>query len=165
MAPYSDNPEILEEPQINSDLNVIENIEPWKSNDTFKTLEVSDEIREYFVSMYNKYKLLPILRKGYFNERGGSKIEFKEEKPGMRLKLIKSIKNLSVQNLVSDSVKRKIAEKFTKETQKEKINKKVLDLIFVYKVYPESYLEELLEIAVNNPEAINQTLRTVSQKG
>lgn len=166
MAPYSDNPEILEEPQINSDLNVIENIEPWKSDDTFKTLEVSDEIREYFVGMYKKYKLLPILRKNYFNESGGSKIQFKEENnTGKRLKLIKSIKELSVQNLVSDSVKRKIADKFTKETQKEKINKKVLDLIFVYKVYPESYLEELLEIAVNNPEAINQTLRNVSQKG
>ena len=163
MTPYSDA-EILEEPEINSDLNVIENIKPWKSDDTFKTLEISDEIREYFVNMYKKYKLLPILRKNYFNEKGGSKIEFKEGKPGQRLKLIKCIKDLSVQNLVSTSIKRKIAQKFTKETQKEKIDRKVLDLIYVYKVYPESYLEELLEIAVNNPETINQTLRTVSQK-
>jgi len=78
--------------------------------------------------------------------------------------LVKCIKELSVQNLVSNSTKREIAQEFNKESQKQKINAKVLDLIYKYNVYPESYLDELLEIAVNNPESINQTLKNVSKK-
>lgn len=163
LVPYSD-PEILTEPMINIDLNVKENIEPWKSPDTFKNLEISTEIREYMTKLYQNYLLLPILRKNYFNETGTAKIKFSED-PVKRMKLIKCIKQLSVQNLVSSSVKREIAQQFNKESQKQKINAKVLDLIYRYNVYPESYLEELLEIAVNNPESINQTLKTVSGKG
>lgn len=163
LVPYPD-PEILTEPMINIDLNVKENIEPWKSPDTFKNLEISTEIREYITKLYQNYSLLPILRKNYFNETGTAKIKFRED-PIKRMKLIKCIKQLSVQNLVSSSVKREIAQQFNKESQKQKINAKVLDLIYRYNVYPESYLEELLEIAVNNPESINQTLKTVSGKG
>jgi hypothetical protein len=163
LVPYPD-PEILTEPIINIDLNVRENIEPWKSPDTFKNLEISVEIREYITKLYQNYSLLPILRKNYFNETGTAKIKFRED-PIKRMKLIKCIKQLSVQNLVSSSVKREIAQQFNKESQKQKINAKVLDLIYRYNVYPESYLEELLEIAVNNPESINQTLKTVSDKG
>lgn len=163
LVPYPD-PEILTEPMINIDLNVRENIEPWKSSETLKNLNITDEIKEYITKLYQNYSLLPILRKNYFNETGAAKIKFKED-PVKRMKLIKCIKELSVQNLVSSSVKREIAQQFNKESQKQKINSKVLDLIYRYNVYPESYLEELLEIAVNNPESINQTLKTVSGKG
>lgn len=163
LVPYPD-PEILTEPIINIDLNVRENIKPWKSPDTFKNLQISGEIREYITKLYQNYSLLPVLRKNYFNETGTAKIKFRED-PIKRMKLIKCIKQLSVQNLVSSSVKREIAQQFNKESQKQKINAKVLDLIYRYNVYPESYLEELLEIAVNNPESINQTLKTVSDKG
>ena len=163
LVPYPD-PEILTEPMINIDLNVRENIEPWKSSETLKNLNITDEIKEYITKLYQNYSLLPILRKNYFNETGAARIKFKED-PVKRMKLIKCIKELSVQNLVSSSVKREIAQQFNKESQKQKINSKVLDLIYRYNVYPESYLEELLEIAVNNPESINQTLKTVSGKG
>ena len=162
LIPYSDA-EILTEPVVNIDLNVKEDIEPWKSSATLKTLEIPDEIREYVDRVYKNYELIPILRKNYFNETGNSKIKFRED-PVKRMKLIKCIKELSVQNLVSNSVKREIAQQFNKESQKQKINAKVLDLIYRYNVYPESYLEELLEIAVNNPESINQTLKSVSGK-
>ena len=122
-----------------------------------------DEIKEYITKLYQNYKLLPLLRKNYFNETGKEKIRFRED-PIKRMRLIKCIKELSVQNLVSNSVKREIAQQFNKESQKQKINQKVLDLIYIYKVYPESYIEELLEIAVNNPESIIQTLKMVSSK-
>ncbi len=162
LTPYPDA-EILTEPIVNIDLNVKENIEPWKSQDTLKTIDLPTEVRDYTDRIYKNYELLPILRKNYFNEIGDSKIKFRED-PVKRMKLIKCIKELSVQNLVSSSVKRDIAQQFNKESQKQKINAKVLDLIYRYKVYPESYLEELLEIAVNNPESINQTLKAVSGK-
>jgi hypothetical protein len=31
-------------------------------------------------------------------------------------------------------------------------------------LYPESYIDELLNIAISNPEAINEILKTVSKK-
>lgn len=158
-----DNPEVLTEPLINADLNIKEDIEPWNSESRFKDLELSNDIREYTTRIYKNYNLLPVLRRNYFNEKGDSKINFKED-PSKRIKLIKCIKELSVQNLVSNSTKREIAQEFNKESQKQKINAKVLDLIYKYNVYPESYLEELLEIAINNPESINQTLKNVSMK-
>ena len=161
LIPYED-PEVLTEPNINEDLNIKENIEPWKSENTLKTLELSDDTREYITRIYQNYNLLPILRKNYFNEKGNKTINFRED-PTKRIKLIKCIKELSVKNLVSSAVKREIAQEFNKESQKQKINAKVLELIYRYNVYPESYLEELLEIAVNNPESINQTLKTVSK--
>ena len=40
-----------------------------------------------------------------------------------------------------------------------KINSKVLDLIYVHQLYPESYLEELLDIGANDPGAINDLLK------
>lgn len=162
MTPFSD-PEVLTYPSINLDLNIKENIEPWKSNSTFKNLELKDELREYMTNLYKNYSLLPIIRKNYFNEVGSSKIKFRDD-PVKRIKLIKCIKELSIQNLVSKEVKKEIAQEFSKNSQKQKINAKVLDLIYKYKIYPESYLEELLEIAVNNPESINETLKTVTSK-
>ena len=162
IVPYSDA-EVLIEPAINADLNLREDIIPWKSSELLQDLDVSEEAKKYLIDLYKKYELLPVIRKNYFNETGTNKIKFKED-PGKRIKLIKCIKELSVQNLVSSAVKREIAQQFTKETQKQKINAKVLDLIYKYNVYPESYLEELLEIAVNNPESINNTLKTVSGK-
>ena len=68
-----------------------------------------------------------------------------------RSNLIKCIQQLSALNLVSSSTKKDIAQEFKKDSQKQKINQKVLDLIYKHKIYPESYLEELLDIAVNNP--------------
>tara|TARA_Y100000022_G_C13257111_1_gene380238 strand:- start:194 stop:3136 length:2943 start_codon:yes stop_codon:yes gene_type:complete len=162
MIPFSD-PEVLTDPVINADLNMKENIEPWDSSKTFNSLDLKNNLREYMTNLYKNYNLIPIIRKNYFNQTGGSIIKFKDD-PVKRIKLIKCIKELSIQNLVSKEVKKEIAQEFNKSSQKQKINSKVLDLIYKYNIYPESYLEELLEIAVNNPDSINQTLKTVASK-
>ena len=162
LVPY-ENAEILKDQDVNKDLNVKENINSWNSENTFKNLDLPDQIREYITKMYHNYNLLPILRRMYFGEKSGPNISFRED-PSKRIKLINCIKELSAQNLVSSSLKREIAQKFNKDSQKQKINSKVLDLIYKYKVYPESYIEELLELAVNNPESINQTLKLASGK-
>lgn len=163
LIPYSDA-EILTEPIINIDLNVKENIEPWKSAATLRDLNMTGEIREYITKLYQNYMLLPRLRKSYFNETGGPKIKSGED-PVKRMKLIKCIKQLSLQNLVSSSVKREIAQRFNKESEKQKINENVLELIYKYKIYPETYLEDLLEIAANDPKSIIQTLEAYRNKG
>lgn len=159
---YPDS-EILTEPQINSDLNMKEDIIPWKSDKTFKDLELTDESRTMFENIYKNHSLIPTLRRNYFNETGTAKIKFTENQT-KRFKLISCIKQLAVKDLVSSSVKREIAQEFTKESQKQKMNSKVLDLIYRYNIYPESYLEELLELAVTDPASINQALKAASGK-
>ncbi len=159
---YPDS-EILTEPRINKDLNMLEDIEVWDSNKTFKELDISSSIKDTFISISDKYKLLPILRKNYFNETGDSVITFKED-PKKRINLVKCIKQLAISDLVSKSVKKIIAKEFNKESVKQKINEKILEIIYVHKLYPESYLQELLDVAISNPEAINDILKNVSKK-
>ena len=153
--------EELTDSDVNIDLNLKENIIPWRSESTFKELNLTDNVKNYITNLYKNYNLLPLLRKNYFNEIGKDKIKFSENTQ-KRMKLMGCIKELSVRNLVDSSIKRKIAQEFTKESAKQSMNSKVLELIYTYNVYPEEKLEELLEIAVSNPETINEALREVS---
>ena len=159
-TPYPD-PEILEEPNINSDLNMKEQLEPWRSTNTFSSLNLEKDIKDYITKLYKNYSLIPILRKAYFKETGNDVITFKDDIQS-RVNLIKCIKELSKQNLVSASVKKDIAQEFSKESEKQKANQKVMDLIYKYNIYPESYLDDLLQIAVERPEIINETLKQLS---
>ena len=153
--------EILTSSDVNNDLNIKENIISWRSAETFKELNLTENVRKYITNLYKNYNLLPILRRNYFNETGTDKIKFKENNQ-KRIKLMNCIKELSIRNLVDASVKRQIAQEFNKETQKQKMNSKVLELIYTYNIFPEEKLEELLEIAANNPETINEALREAS---
>jgi len=159
---YADS-EVLTEPTINKDLNMLEDVEVWNSDKTFKDLDLSQTTKDASLALYDKYELIPTLRKNYFNETGDSVISFKDD-PKKRINLIKCIKQLAVSDLVSKSVKKDIAKEFNKESVKQKINEKVLEIIYVHKIYPESYLQELLDVAISNPEAINEMLKTVSKK-
>ena len=160
--PFSDS-EVLTEPQINSDLNTTEQIEPWKSDKIFSQLELPENVKNYTSKLYKNYQLLPVLRKNYFKESGGDVIKFKENTIA-RINLIKCIKELAKQNLVSADTKKQINKEFTKESQKQLMNQKVLDLIYKYNIYPESYLEDLLQLAVERPDIINETLKQMSKK-
>jgi hypothetical protein len=157
--PYPD-PEILEPPYINEDLNIKEGIVPWRNENTFQQLNAPVDVKEYMADLYKKYNLIPILRKNYFSETGNAKIKFVEDS-SKRFSLIKCIKELASSELVPSAVKKQIAQQFNKESQKLKINAKVLELIYVYKLYPESQLEELLEVAAANPGAINEILKAM----
>jgi hypothetical protein len=169
--PYSD-PEILEEPYINKDLNILENIKPWDSPQIFSQLSISAEIKKYMNDLYRKYLLLPEIRKIYFNNLPPKTLNPPpwincsrpaltsiKENPTKRIHLINCIKQLAIQNLVSESVKKQINEEFNKETAKQKINSQVLELIYVHNYYPESLLEELLEIGINDPTSITEPLK------
>lgn len=159
---FSDS-EILTEPQINSDLNTLEQIEPWKSDKVYSKIEMSDKVRKYMDNLYKNYRLLPLLRKNYFKETGTDVITFKENTLG-RINLIKCIKQLAVKNIVSKDTTKKINKEFVKESQKQRMNQKVLDLIYKYNVYPESYLEDLLQLSVERPDIIDDTLKQMSKK-
>ena len=154
----------LTAPNVNADLNLKENITPWRSTSKFEDLKISDDIKNYITNLYKNYNLIPSLRKNYLNEtENKDKIKFKDTNiDEKRNKLIKCIRELSIQGLVDQSTTKKITEKFKTDPQKKKINEKVIELIYTYKLYPESKFEELLEIAATDPEAINEALREVS---
>jgi hypothetical protein len=154
ITPYPDS-EILYDTDINQDLNMKEDIIPWTSGKTFKELDIDVSLSKYMSDLHSKFELIPTLRKNYLNETGTTAITFKDD---YRLKdnLVKCIKSLASSNLVSEAVKRKIADEFYLDSQKEKINKKVLDLIYVYGAYPETHLEELLLIGISNPSIVNE---------
>ncbi len=160
-----DPEEKLTKDDVNADLNLKETIIPWRSTSKFEDLNLTPDIKSYITNLYKNYNLLPILRKKYFNESGTNKIKFKADtKNQNRDKLIKCIKELAKEGLVDESTTKKIAEQFKTDTQKQKINSKVLELIYTYNLYPESMLEELLEVAAASPETINEALREVSSK-
>lgn len=158
-----DDAEILTEPVINADLNMKEEIIPWDSEKTLTDLDISAELMGYMQNLYKNFNLLPILRENYLNETGDKTIKFKDDIKS-RNNLLKCIKELSSGNLVSKDIKRKIAQEFNTESQKSKMNKKVLELIYTHEMYSETHLEELLQIGISNPELINEMLKTITKK-
>lgn len=160
--PYDDNPEIIQEPVINKDLIIKEELIPWNSEKTYKDLDISEEIKISVYNLYKNYSLIPDIRKVIFNESGGDIIKFKEN-PNKNIQLIKCIKQLSSLDIVPEQTKKKISNFFQTDTKKQKINEKVLEIVYKHKLYPESYLEELLNIASTNPSFIDDILKNINQ--
>jgi Asp-tRNA(Asn)/Glu-tRNA(Gln) amidotransferase B subunit len=71
--------------------------------------------------------------------------------------LMKCITTLSTNTNISINIRREMVELIKKDSVKQKINEDVVKLIATYG-YPESYLEELLILAANNPGAIKEAL-------
>ena len=155
---YSDA-EIIDENTINSDLIMKEKIEIWDSNKKYSDLYIDSETREYFNSLVSKYKLIPQIRKVHLNEIGEDRISFDSVSSAQKEKLMKCIKKLAESNLVDKKTNRKIVEEFKQDKQKEAINKKVLKIIYELKLFPESYLDQLLQLAITDPEAIEEIIK------
>jgi hypothetical protein len=155
---YTDS-ETIKDDVINSDLNFREILVPWKNEDTLTTIETSREIKLYFVDLAKKYSLLPFLRKKYFNEKGTRFIKFDHSK-NMAGLLMKCITALSTNTSIPISIRREMIELIKKDSVKQKINEDVVKLITTYG-YPESYLEEFLILAANNPGAIREALNSL----
>ena len=153
---YDDSRELYE-PDIDANLNMKENITPWDSDKKLSDLELTPDVRKYILNLHNNFNLLPDLRRKYLKETGDKTIQFQDD-PKSKQELIKCIKDMSINDIVSDSVKRKIAEKFELNNKKKKINSKVLELIRLGGA-TESQLEELLLIGINNPGLIEEAIQ------
>lgn len=165
LKPYDDDPEILDSSVINEDLIMKENIETWISNKTFDQLTETTTVKKDLLRLSDNYDLLPQLRKYYFNEKGEDKIKFPDDKDfnSKYMKLINCIKDLAKEN-ISSSLKKEIANKFTKDSKKQKINTAVLELVYKYNVYTEDYIEQLLQIGTLDPDSIFNTLKEIKSK-
>ncbi len=154
-----DDAEIIKEPTINSSLIIPEIIVPWDSAKTFKDIETTPEIKIYFENLGKNYSLIPQIRKEHFKETGDDVIKFGIDDPRIRTKLISCIKKLATNNIVGSIIKKKIVNEFNEDKRKTAMNDKIIDIIFTYKLYPEQYFEELQELAISNPDAINEILK------
>lgn len=155
---YSDA-EIIDENTINSELIMREKIEIWDSSKKYSDLNIEPEERNYFNSLVSKYKLIPQIRKTHLNEIGDDKISFDKVEASQKGKLLNCIKKLAENNLVDARTNKKIVNEFKQDKQKDEINRKVLKIIYELKLFPESYLEQLLQLSVTDPEAINEIIK------
>ena len=165
LKPYDDDPEIINEDNINKDLIIREDVVPWDSENVFDDLPAEGDIKEGLKRVENNYKLLPQLRRTMFNEKGVDKISFPEDKDYINkfTKLTKCIKDLAKQDIAS-GLKKEIIEKFTKDSKKQKINMAVLELVYKYNIYTEDHIEMLLEIGGTDPDNIFNTLKEARSK-
>ena len=74
--------------------------------------------------------------------------------------LMKCITALSTNMNIPLNIRREMVELIKKDSVKQKINEDVVKLITTYG-YPESYLEELLILAANNPGVIREALNSL----
>ena len=162
---YDDEPEIIEDEMINSDLIMRENVEPWNSDVPFENIPAIGDIKEELSRIKNNYELLPQIRKFMFNERGTDLVSFPDDKNYTRkfANLSNSIRELAKQD-ISSGLKKEIIEKFTKKSKKQKINAAVLELVYKYNVYTEDHIEMLLEIGGTDPQSIFDTLKEAKAK-
>lgn len=160
LTPYDDDPEILDSSVINEDLNMLEDIKPWDSDKKFTDLELDPVLRKYITGLYKNYNLLPYLRRDHLKEIGGGTnlIYFKETDREDIKKLMDCVKNLYDSSDTSDALKRKIGEYFSINSKKDSINKKVLELI-KYGDYGMHQLDDLISIAIQHPNFINEQLK------
>jgi hypothetical protein len=165
LKPYDDDPEIIDEDTINKDLIIREDIVPWESDNTFEDLPAEGNVKEELKRTSGNYKLLPLIRKIMFNEKGTNEISFPEDKGYINkfTNLSKCIKELAKQDIAS-GLKKEIAEKFTKDSKKQKINMAVLELVYKYNIYTEDHIEMLLEIGGTDPQSIFNTLKEAKAK-
>jgi hypothetical protein len=165
LKPYEDDPEIIDEDTINKDLIIREDIVPWESENTFEDLSAEGNVKEELRRTTGNYKLLPLLRKIMFNEKGTNIISFPEDNDYINkfTKLSTCIKELAKQDIAS-GLKKEIIEKFTKDSKKQKINMAVLELVYKYNIYTEDHIEMLLEIGGTDPQSIFNTLNEAKAK-
>ena len=93
---------------------------PWKNEDTITTIELSADIKLYFIDLAKKYMLIPYLRKKYLNEKGTKFIKFDHTKNKAGL-LMKCITALSTNPAIPMSIRREMVEMIKKESVKQKI--------------------------------------------
>ena len=160
---------ILEEPIINKDLTLYENIQCWDSNLTFKNIldkmredKKNDDIISYFERIKNNIELYPLFRKEILGENIlPNKIEFVNVKYRMegKNKLIQCLTKLS--NTTTDEKQRKFLKELldTKESS-QRIDSKIYDIIYKYKFLPEDMIGKLKDLALEKrgEKEINQLL-------
>jgi hypothetical protein len=157
---------ILEEPNINKNLTMYENIKCWNSDLTLEKIfdkmnlnPDNHDIISYFMRIKNNFDLYPIFRKEILGEKNlGPRIEFKNIQKLLKgkQKLIKCLTALSESDL-TPKIQQKQLKKLLQSTElKSKINSKIIDIVYKYRYLPENMIEKLQEL---DSKSLNEILK------
>ena len=143
---------ILQEPDIDKNLNMYENIKCWNSSLTIEN--IFDKINEnpedkdiisYFMRIKQNIDLFPMLRKEILGEKiSKDKIEFKNIEKIMKGKkrLLSCLKHIA-ENTSDLKQKKQIIKLLKTRDDLKKINSKIVDIVYKYRYLPEDTIENL----------------------
>ena len=147
---------ILQEPNISKDLTMYENNRCWDSDLTLEKIfdkmnekQENKDIIEYFIRIKKNFDTYGYFRKNILGQVDQiDRIEFKDTQKEMRGKqeLLKCLTKLSQSDLTPAKQKTKLKKMIQSSEVKEKINEKVIKIVYDYNYLPESMIESLLEM-------------------
>ena len=117
------------------------------------------DIISYFMRIKNNFDLYPLLRKEILGEKDlGNRIEFKNIQKLLKGKqqLLKCLKVLSESDLTPKIQQRQLKKLLQSTESKDKLNSKIIDIVYKYKYLPESMIEELQEL---DTKSLNELLK------
>ena len=158
--------DILQEPEINKDLTMYENIRCWNSDLTLEKIfdkmnetPENRDIIEYFVRIKQNFDTYGYFRKNILGQKEQvDRIEFKDTQKEMRGKqeLIKCLTKLSESDLTPAKQKTKLKKMIQSSEAREKINEKIIKIVYDYNYLPESMIESLQEM---DTQTLNELLK------
>ena len=147
---------ILQEPEINKDLTLYENIRCWNSDLTLEKIfdkmnetPENKDIIEYFIRIKQNFNTYDYFRKNILGQKEQvDRIEFKDTEKEIRGKqeLLKCLSKLSQSDLTPAKQKIKLKKMIQSSEVKEKINEKIIKIVYDYNYLPESMIESLQEM-------------------
>ena len=147
---------ILQKPEINDNLTLYENIKCWDSplklENIFDKISENPEngdIIEYFMRIKSNFDLYPMLRSEILGEKNlGNRIEFKNIEKLMKgkQKLLKCLRNLSESDLTPLPQRKLLLKLLQSSESKDKLNSKIIDIVYKFKYLPEDMIEELQQL-------------------
>jgi hypothetical protein len=162
----TDKENVLEEPEITKNLTMYENVKCWNSDltlenifDRMGTNPDNHDIIGYFMRIKDNFDLYPLLRKQILGENNlGDRIEFKNIEKLLKGKqqLIKCLTNLVDSELTPKLQQKQIKKLLQSTVSKDKLNSKIINIIYKYRYLPESMIEELQEL---DTKALNELLK------
>jgi len=141
---YTDSPKIIIEPEIDSNLNLLENIKCWNNNKIFKDIQVDPDIRTDLINITNNFSQLNKFKTTILQKTGTNTLKYLVDKQfAGKMKLMKCLKDISESDK-TDNKQKKLLQKMLKNIEAKQImNEKIYDLIYKYNIFPESMIEEL----------------------
>jgi hypothetical protein len=168
--PDTEDFNILQEPEINRNLTMYENIKCWKSDLTLEKIfdkinENPDDrdIIEYLMKIKKNFELYKILRTEVLGEKKTqNKIEFKNVEKILKgkKKLLECLKKIAESPNTDIKQKKQIIKLLKAPEALDKINSKIVDIVYKYKYLPEDTIESLQTL---DTKSLNDLLKEAKE--
>ena len=162
LIPLEDDPEILDKSNLTLNLTLYENINCWKNNENYEEIikNCDEDIQIYFSNLINNFNLINLFRKTILGEKIlNDKIKFNTAPAFVlknRNKLFKCLQMTLENTNTSTKLKTQLKKLLQSEQSKNIIDKKIIEIIYNYKLLPETMIPTLQEMDSNT---INELLK------